>query len=171
MARTWTRPERPTVVFDQALAWLRSGRVLLPGVSVLARCVSQVRAESATRLYSMVADGVDPELDQRLLGLSTVPVGVRVSELERLRKAPTRASGPEMVRTLDRVSEMWVLAWPASIPVRCPPADWDCWPGKGCRGMPRCWGGFPGCGRRRWSRWCRRCRWRRWITCWICSRC
>lgn len=106
LARAWTRPERPTAVFDQAVAWLRRCRVLLPGVSVLARFVSQVRAESASRLYSTIADGVDPELGKRLSALLTVPAGCRVSELERLRKAPARASGPEMVRALDRASEI-----------------------------------------------------------------
>ena len=30
-ARAWTRPERPSQLFDQVVAWLRSQRVLCPG--------------------------------------------------------------------------------------------------------------------------------------------
>lgn len=105
-ARAWTRPERPSQVFDQVVAWLRSEKVLLPGVSVLARLVSEVRTEMSDRLYSRLAARVSTELGQRLDKLLTVLSGSRVSELDRLRRAPTRASGPEMVRALDRAAEI-----------------------------------------------------------------
>jgi len=105
-ARAWTRPERPSQLFDQVVAWLRSQRVLLPGVSVLARLVSEVRTDMSERLYSRLAGRVSTELGQRLDKLLTVPSGSRVSELDRLRRAPTRASGLEMVRALDRAAEI-----------------------------------------------------------------
>ena len=103
-ARAWTRPERPSQLFDQVVAWLRSQRVLLPGVSVLARLVSEVRTDMSERLYSRLAGRVSTELGQRLDKLLTVPSGSRVSELDRLRRAPTRASGLEMVRAGGRRS-------------------------------------------------------------------
>ena len=105
-ARAWTRPERPSQLFDQVVAWLRIQRVLLPGVSVLARLVSEVRTDMSERLYSRLAGRVSTELGQRLDKLLTVPSGSRVSELDRLRRAPTRASGLEMVRALDRAAEI-----------------------------------------------------------------
>lgn len=106
VARAWARSERPTELFDQAITWLRAERVLLPGVSVLVRLVAEVRSQSADRLHTAVAAKVDLELGHRLDGLLTVPDSARSSELERLRRAPTRASGPEMVRALDRAAEV-----------------------------------------------------------------
>lgn len=38
-ARAWTTGDGPKALFDAAAGWLRSGRVLLPGVSRLARLV------------------------------------------------------------------------------------------------------------------------------------
>lgn len=74
-ARAWTRPERPSQLFDQVVAWLRSQRVLLPGVSVLARLVSEVRTEMSERLYSQLAGRVSTELGQRLDKLLTEIAG------------------------------------------------------------------------------------------------
>lgn len=105
-ARAWTRAERPTQLFDQGVAWLRAERVLLPGVSVLARLVAEVRGEAGGRLYSVLAGRVPAELGRGLDGLLTVPADSRSSGLERLRRAPTRASGPEMVRALERAAEI-----------------------------------------------------------------
>ncbi len=105
-ARAWTRAERPTQLFDQGVAWLRAERVLLPGVSVLARLVAEVRATAGDRLYSALAGRVSPDLGRALDGLLMVPSDSRSSGLERLRRAPTRASGPEMVRALERVAEI-----------------------------------------------------------------
>ncbi|MEO8222646.1 MAG: Tn3 family transposase [Specibacter sp.] len=105
-ARAWTRAERPTQLFDQGVAWLRAERVLLPGVSVLARLVAEVRAMAGDRLYSVLSGRVSPDLGRCLDGLLTVPADSRSSGLERLRRAPTRASGPEMVRALERVAEI-----------------------------------------------------------------
>lgn len=45
-------------------------------------------------------------LPERLDGLLVGPEGQRVSELERLRRAPARVSDPEMVRALDRTAEV-----------------------------------------------------------------
>ncbi len=41
--RAWTHAEGPVTLFDHAVAWWRRDRVLLPGVSVLARPVARGR--------------------------------------------------------------------------------------------------------------------------------
>ena len=78
-------------MFGQAVGWLRRNRVLLPGVSVLARPVASVRDAAGERMYrtlACAAAAADPTLSYRLEGLLAVPEGQRVSELERLRAAP-----------------------------------------------------------------------------------
>jgi len=106
--RAWTHAEGPLALFGQAVAWSRRDRVLLPGVSVLARLVSTVREAAAERMYRSLAEaaaGADAALPYRLLGLLQVPDGQRISELERLRRSPTRTSGRAMTTALDRVSD------------------------------------------------------------------
>ena len=78
-----------------------------PGVSTLARLVSQVRDQAAERMYRTLAEAAastDAELPYRLRDLLTIPDGQRVSELELLRRAPIRTSGIAMNKALERVS-------------------------------------------------------------------
>ena len=78
-------------LFNHAVTWLRKNRVLLPGVSVLTRPVSEARTVAERRLYDAVTRAThraDPALAPALAGLLDVPEGKRVSELERLRTPP-----------------------------------------------------------------------------------
>jgi hypothetical protein len=107
--RAWTHAEGPTALFEQSVAWLRRHRVLLPGVRVLERLVASVRERADERLYATVvrqAARADSGLARSLAGLLEVPEGARLSELERLRQAPKRQSGTEMVRALKRVDDL-----------------------------------------------------------------
>ncbi|MBN6056647.1 DUF4158 domain-containing protein, partial [Nonomuraea sp. RK-328] len=99
----------PVALFEQSVAWLRRHRVLLPGVTVLERLVGSVRERADVRMYAVVAKQVrraDPGLPGALSGLLVVPEGSRISELEKLRQAPKRTSGTEMVRALQRVDNL-----------------------------------------------------------------
>lgn len=111
--RAWTHAEGPVALFDQSVAWLRRNRVLLPGVSVLARQVSAAREAAETRLHAELAAAaqrVDPGLAARLAALLQVPEGAGLSELERLRRSPRRSSGPEMVKAMQRAEQIAALA-------------------------------------------------------------
>jgi hypothetical protein len=102
-------PEGRVALFNHAVAWLRRHRVLLPGVSVLARQVSAARTAAENRLHSSVARAAyraDPALPPALVALLPVPEGARRSELERLRRPPTRSTGTAMAKALDRVNEI-----------------------------------------------------------------
>jgi Domain of unknown function (DUF4158) len=93
--RAWTHAEGPVALFNYAVTWLRRNRVLLPGVSVLARQVSEARTVAERRLYEKVATAAqkaDRTLAPALVALLEVPEGKRVSELERLRTPPTKST-------------------------------------------------------------------------------
>ncbi|MFP5070839.1 DUF4158 domain-containing protein [Pseudonocardia nantongensis] len=107
--RAWTHAEGPVALFEQSVGWLRRHRVLLPGVTVLARRVAAAREAAEARLYDALASAAsqaDPELPRRLRELLVVPEGARLSRLEALRRAPRRSSGPEMVKALERVEDV-----------------------------------------------------------------
>ncbi|MEU7028938.1 Tn3 family transposase [Streptomyces sp. NPDC046275] len=107
--RAWTHAEGPVALFNQAVGWLRRNRVLLPGVSVLARQVSEVRTIAEKRLHATVARAAaraDRELPAQLVATLVTPEGKRFSELERLRRPPTRTTGTAFARALERVDEI-----------------------------------------------------------------
>jgi hypothetical protein len=100
-------------LFNHAVTWLRRNRVLLPGVSVLARQVSEARTVAERRLYESVARAAqkaDRTLAPALVGLLEVSEGKRVSELERLRTPPTKSTGTAMARAMERVEEISAFA-------------------------------------------------------------
>ena len=45
-ALCWTGTDRPSVLFERAVAWLHAAKVILPGLSVLERAVARVRART-----------------------------------------------------------------------------------------------------------------------------
>ena len=101
--RAWWSEERLTVLFDLAMAHLIDRKVLLPGVSVLERAVSSVREHATMRFWQLLAQLPTPPQRALLETLLVVPEGERQTPLDRLRRAPTRVSGPALVQALRRV--------------------------------------------------------------------
>jgi len=107
--REWTHVEGPGALFDHGVGWLRRHRVLLPGITVLTRLVRTVREAAAQRMHTSLAaaaTAVDPMLPGRLRASLAVPEGFRFSEMESWRRAPTRVSGPGLVKALDRAADL-----------------------------------------------------------------
>ncbi len=101
--RAWWSEERLTVLFDLAMAHLVDRKMLLPGVSVLERVVSSVREHASIRLWRLLAQLPTPPQRALLETLLVVPEGERQTPLDRLRRGPTRVSGPALVQALHRV--------------------------------------------------------------------
>lgn len=105
-ARSWTTGEGPRALFYAAVGWLREHRVLLPGVSVLTRLVSQVRDEATERLYDTLATSLMPNQIRSLEAVLAVPEGRRRSQLDAWRRGERSTTGRGMVNALDRVSQI-----------------------------------------------------------------
>jgi len=105
-ARSWTTGDGPKVIFVDAVRWLREHDVLLPGVTTLARLVAQVRDEANQRLWETLFGLLTSEQRALLDSLTQVPEGERVSQLEKWRKGPTKASGRTMEKALERVAQI-----------------------------------------------------------------
>jgi Domain of unknown function (DUF4158) len=83
-----------------------TGMCCCRGVSRLARLVARERDAATQRLWEMLYAALTGQQRLALDALLAVPPGARVSELERWRSGPARASGPQMVRALNRVAEI-----------------------------------------------------------------
>ncbi|MFN2506942.1 MAG: Tn3 family transposase, partial [Acidimicrobiales bacterium] len=104
--RAWVSGDGPKTLFDASVLWLRERKVLLPGVTTLARLVARARDEALQRLWETLAAMPTPSQARQLERLLEVPEGSRISDLERLRKGPTTASGKSMAAALERVAEI-----------------------------------------------------------------
>ena len=105
-ALCWTGADRPSTLFDRAVAWLLEAKVLLPGLSVLERAVARVRTRANLHLHRLLIEAMTLEQRASLDELVAVPDGGRQSPLDRLRDGPYIQSGREISRALTRLEEI-----------------------------------------------------------------
>jgi TnpA family transposase len=101
--RAWLSAERPSVLFDFATARLVERKILLPGVTVLARLVARIRDRAAIQLWHRLAQLPNAEQQAKLEALLYVSDDARSSPLDQLRRAPVRVSGPALLDALHRI--------------------------------------------------------------------
>lgn len=107
--RAWLSAERPSILFDLATARLVERKVLLPGVTVLARLIASVRDHAANRLWRVLSKLPNPKQRARLEELLQIIDNSRTTDLDRLRRSPTRQSAPSLVDALNRLVEVRAL--------------------------------------------------------------
>ena len=108
-ARAWIGSERPSLLFDRAIAWLRSQKVVLPGVSSLERDVARVRDRANERVWRRLAQVATPTHAQALLALLDISENERVSPLDQLRRIPTVPSSRGLLDALERLTAVRAL--------------------------------------------------------------
>lgn len=101
--------ESRRALFDWAVVWLLRNRVGLPGISVLSRLVTEVRAGEYERIHGLIATAPPSALAEKLIGLLEVPTDGHVSELERMRRTVHSISGAGLKLALDRVTDVCEL--------------------------------------------------------------
>lgn len=103
--RTWISSERPTVLFDLAVAWLVEHKILLPGVTVLERLVAQVRERSEKRSWQLLNRHLTAAQRQQLRQLIEADDGA-VLTWDRLRQMPTHLSSLQLRAALQRLEQL-----------------------------------------------------------------
>src|SRR5439155_26025413 len=81
----------------------------LPGVTTLERLVARVRDRTAARLWHQLTQLTHAEQRVHLDTLLQIPESEHTTLLDRLRRAPSRVSGPGLVAALQRLDEMRAL--------------------------------------------------------------
>ncbi|GAB2830409.1 hypothetical protein GCM10022221_31410 [Actinocorallia aurea] len=122
-ARAWTTGNGKKLLFHEGVVWLRERKVLLPGVSTLARLVAWVRDEATDRLHQALYGVLTSRQRAVLELLLEVPDGRRASDLERWRRGLSVPSGRNMEKALERAGEILSvgagqLVLPPEVPYR-----------------------------------------------------
>ncbi len=102
--RAWTAAERPSLLFDQATAYLLDQKILLPGVTTLTRLVVQVRDRAQVRLWQRLAVIPDVAQQDQLVAWLQAPTPGRPTLLDALRHPPTRISRTGFREAAERLT-------------------------------------------------------------------
>ena len=118
--RAWLGSERPSLLFERAVSWLRAEKVLLPGVSVLERDVARVRDRANERLWRLLAHDRSPAQRQQLDALVVVAPGEVFSPFEQIRRLPSSPSGQGLLDARNHLVTIRDLPLAPALPRRLP---------------------------------------------------
>jgi hypothetical protein len=89
-------------MFNFCVSWLIENKVLLPGLSVLCRLISEIREKATQNLWSKLSSLPTKEQKIRLESLLEIPEGCNTSRFDYYRKSPTAISSVAFVASLSR---------------------------------------------------------------------
>lgn len=100
---------RPIVLFDLVTAHLIAQKVVLPGVSVLARLIARVRERYTARTFEGLIRRLNAAQRQTLERLLVLQEGKWQTPLEVLRTPPSRVGALSLTQALHRVEQIRAL--------------------------------------------------------------
>lgn len=131
--RAWLGSERPSLLFERAVSWLRAAKVMLPGITTLERDVARVRDRASERLWRLLARDLTAAQCQQLDALLAVTPGATLTPSSRSARCPV----PPAARASSMPSPIWTRSATYPLPppslATCPPAPQP----PSCAG-PRC---------------------------------
>lgn len=104
--RAWLGEERPSLMFDFAVSWLIQNKVLLPGISTLARLISEIRERVSDRLWKRLSSLPTDEQKIKLETLFEISEGKRISNFDNYRKGPVAVSSTAFNDAMNRYLEL-----------------------------------------------------------------
>lgn len=108
--RAWVSAESPSVLFDVTTAQLLENKILLPGVTTLAKLISSVRERVQQRLYIKLSKLPNQKQIKELKSLLIVTPPARQTLLEQWRTSPTRSSSFSLVKALNKLENIRALS-------------------------------------------------------------
>jgi hypothetical protein len=122
-ARAWLGTERPSILFERAISWLRTEKVLLPGITTLERDVARVRDRASDRIWRILAQDLTRAQRQHLDALLVVAPDAHLTPFEQIRRLPTTPSSQGLRDALHHLASLRDLpllpALPRQLPLSC----------------------------------------------------
>ncbi|AXH00563.1 Tn3 family transposase (plasmid) [Deinococcus wulumuqiensis] len=97
---------RPSVLFDLATAHLIAQKIVLPGVSGLARLIARVRERYTARTFEGLSKKLSAQQHHALEALLVLPEGKWQTSLEALRTPPSRVGALSLYHALHRIEQI-----------------------------------------------------------------
>ena len=97
---------RPSILFDLTTAYLTSQKIVLPGVTTLARLIVRVRERYTARTFSGLSQRLSPEQRAALDQLLILRDGRWQTPLEELRTPPGRVSALALHQAIHRIERI-----------------------------------------------------------------
>lgn len=104
--RAWVSAERPSVLFDLATARCIENKILLPGVTVMERLISQIRDRSNARLWIKLGCLPNEKQISLLEKLLITQPKNRNTTLDILRQPPKKATSNGLLSAIYRLEEL-----------------------------------------------------------------
>lgn len=101
--RAWLTAERSSIIFDLATARCVEQKIILPGVTVMARLISQIRDRATRRLWRMLAELPDENQCKMLEKLLESVSKNRKTVLDTLRQQPKNLTAPGLIKAIERL--------------------------------------------------------------------